>query len=509
MSNRRHSEFESRKAWRSVAELLILVVLLSILPYADREIARSLGGWTLIAPALALSLAFFGGWLIYVELGHERNFDRQKIPLAALLIALTTGAALNTWAVATSWIEGAPMTAGPRTTSKLKTDLDAVAASPDVERFGKVAGSTGLPSAPSLNVMVPYVKGMLDDVKCTAIEDSKEPAFMGAFECRLRSNTTPEWPACRFIWSLAPIHEGTGATLATAKSRDDVVAKFTRSGYGKFDLSGGPPAAAPYLGVAFIACASGNLPDPPPKGNLRVAFVLANPAQITTYHSIFRTVGFDWVGNDHFVRPYIAELFALTSLYKVSHIIFSDNAKFTQTVTSSDQDDLFGVDEIAALRQMPWGSVRVGNQSDGQLGNSRGSCLLVADVSGLRSGSLRVHVAPSAVTPDLATADRSLVLLPARGEPISLPCTLISALVTRDMSAANNYPAGLTGKTLAYYLVPGESTQDAQRRGYNVRAAGLTLYLLGFGVTFNARKTPPRVVGLWPRAEFVATKKMP
>ena len=239
-------------------------------------------------------------------------------------------------------------------------------------------------------------------------------------------------------------------------NRQEVVTKFTASGYGKFALSGGASAAAPYMGVAFVACAVGSLPRPTPTGNLRVAFVLAGVPEIHTYHFLFRTVGFDWVATDHFAEPYIAELFALTSLYDVSKMIY-DKTKFTQTVTSSAQHDLFGIAELEELRQSSQDSVRVGNRSDGQLGNSRGSCLLVADVSGLKAALPKVHVAPSAVTPDLSTADRSLVLLPANAEPISLPCTLVSALVTRNMSAASDFPPALTGTTLRYYPAQGES----------------------------------------------------
>src|SRR5205814_1009773 len=130
-------------------------------------------------------------------------------------------------------------------------------------------------------------------------------------------------------------------------------------------------------------------------------------------------------------------------------------------------------------------SIRVGNRSDGQLGNSRGSCLFVATVSGLNRDSVRVHVAPSGVTSDLSTTDRSLVLLPPTKQPISLPCTLVSALVTRNMSQASNYPPELTGPTLPYHIALGESKQDAQRAAYNIRAAALTLYLLGFDVEYN------------------------
>jgi hypothetical protein len=525
MSDRPDYRSGDASPWISFRELFVAVVLLSILPYFSRDTAQSLGLWTVIAPGVAFWLAVFGGALVLFEWRRDgppgQSYRQQRLTWqpadsprrayatqllrAALLSTLVVGAGLNTWAVATSWAQGRPKAAEQTTAESDASDLNAITASPGVQQLTKTGGAKSLPSAPNLKVMLRYITGMLSQARCTATRDPADPPFTSAFVCTVTANKTPRWPRCRFIWSISPVYAN--GRLATVESRVDVVTKFKKSGYGKFGPPGVKPSTAPYLGVAFVACGKGAARTG--KANLRVAFVLSNASQITKYSSGFRTVGFDWIQADHLAKPYVAELFSLASLYKVTQIISTAKEKFTQTMTSSAHDDLFDVKALDALRRIQSGSIRVGNRSDGQLGNSRGSCLLVAAASGLSRDSLRVHIAPSAVTSGLAAADRSLVLLPPTKPAVSLPCTLVSALITRDMSQANNYPAALTGTTLRYRVTKGESKQDAQRAAYDIRAAGLTLYLLGFEVTYDRARTPPQVVGSWPRTAFVAAKKIP
>jgi hypothetical protein len=498
MPNRRNTD---SAAWLHFWELAFAVIALSFLPYLSREAARSLGLWVIIAPGAALALAVFGGRLIYLE-GQppltSRPVRANRRAEAALLLTLVAGAALNIGAVAAVWTK---REARPHTSAEsIASDLNKVAALPGVVQFAGSAITRPLPSTPRLKVMAPYIRGMLSRTMCTARGDRAVLGLPVTFLCTMVPTVASHWPQCRFTWTLSPVY-ARGA-LATVTSRDDVVNKFSHSGYGKFGLAGGRQGTSPYVGVAFVGCS--RKPGTVTKANLHVAFVLSTESQIAKYGSALRTVGFDWIEPDHLAAPYIAELFSLASLYKVTRLISSDESKFPQTVTTSAHDDLFDKDAIEALRSIPPEGIRVGNRSDGQLGNSRGSCLLVDMVSGLTTDPARLHVAPSAVTSDLSLADRSLVLFSRKAKPTSLPCTLVSALVTRNMGRARNYPPALTGTRLYYRIAPGQSKQDAQRAAYNIRAAGLTLYLLGFDVTYDSKAL--RVVGSWPRSEFISTK---
>jgi hypothetical protein len=422
--------------------------------------------------------------------------EALRAALTGFLIILTVVVTLNAWVVTTVWIANQPL---PPTRPTLKTsNLDSIASAAGVAEFTKAGWPAGLPVAPSLTRMDSRIVASLGNTRCAAVADPANPAFTAMFECTMQPSPVVQ-AECRFRWSLTPVFE-TGNTLATVKDRDDVVAKFPTSGYGKWAVSG-PAAAVPYVGVAFVACANGRLPNPIPDWKLRVAFVLADAKDINDFHALFRTVGFDWVARYYFDEAYVAELFALASLYRVSRLVFTSQTSFSQTVTSSAQHDLFGVAAISAFRKLAWNDVHVGNVSGSQLGNSRGACLLVADVSGVASASVAVHVAPSGITPDLTTVDRSLVLLPTGSQPRSLPCTLVSAMISRNMPA-KDYPSSLTGKTLRYYLVEKDSTLAAQRLGYAVRSAALTLYLLGFSVKYNPDVRTTHVSGSWPRKQF-------
>jgi hypothetical protein len=497
--NQRYYGSREAATWLHFRELFIAVVSLSILPYLSRGTAQSLGHWAVIAPGVALSLALFGGFFIYLDsrLAYSNDPARQLL-IAALLLTLVVGTGLNTWAVAAVWTKREP---SQEAAVSKTSDLNDIAGSPDVIRFAEAAGQKKLPSVPNLNVMVPYIREMLSHTTCAATEDSTHLGITHDFECTRRPSRASRGPQCQFTWSLSPVYAGTA--LAIVKGRDDVVTKFKhQSGYGKLVLSSASEATAPYVGVAVVGCAG--RAGKPPRQNLRVAFVLSTASQTTRYKSVFRTVGFDWIEPDYLPEPYIAELFSLTSLYKVTQLISSDKAKFPQTMTTGAHDVLFDRDAIQALRKVPRSSIRVGNRSDGQLGNSRGSCLLVAKTLGLTRDSVRAHVAPSAVTSDLSLADRSLVLLPPGNEPISLPCTLVSALATRSIKPVSNYPAEFSGATLHYRIAPEESRQDAQRAAYNIRAAALTLYLLGFDVKYD--KAAVRAIGFWPRSEFTKTR---
>jgi hypothetical protein len=490
-------------------ELFLAVVSLSLLPYLSRDTARSLGRWAVVAPGVALALAIFGALLIYLEWQPIPRTDRSSIrerAAAALLLTLVVGAALNTYTVATVWLDppqsqkslkfGTGNPKPPR--GSTKSNLNDIAALPGVIQFAQAAHEKALPTAPDLTVMLPYIRGMLSRSRCAVLPNPTDPVFTDGFMCTLKRSSSPSWPECHFLWSLSPVY--TRGALATVSGRDDVVTKFKRGGYGKYMPPGVARSTLPYVGVASVGCPSGA--GKPGTANLRVAFVLSNASQIATYHSAFRTIGFDWIDTDYLPAPYIAELFSLVSLYRVTQIIGTDRTAFRDTMTSSAQDALLDAEALKALRGLQ-GDVRVGNRSDGQLGNSRGSCLLAAAAAGLTKDSVRVHVAPSVVTPDLSIADRSLVLIPPTNELISLPCTLVSALVTRNMAQAKNYPGQLTGTQLSYQTDSGESKQDAQRAAYNVRAAGLTLYLLGFDVAYDAAARPGQVVGYWPRSEFI------
>lgn len=493
--------------WLRPFQLVTAVVVLSILPYIDRATAQVLGAWVLIAPGLALSIVVFGLLRLckrpYERTSESSNSDPNYAAVAFLSTYLLVATALNCWVVATVWIVTTPKT--DAVVPEMKTsNLEDVVKAKDIQTLAG-AGGGPIASTPKLSYLDADIMNTLRDVTCAHVPNATNSTFTNEFECRMSSDRTLNRPMCRFIWKVGPMFDS-GTDLAIVTNRDDVVSKFTTSGYGRWGLSGGPPSDAPYLGVAFVACAHGSLPSPISEWNLRVAFVLSKLADIKEYNSLFRTVGFDWVTPQYFDRPYIAELFALTSLYRVSGLLFTGNPPLAQTMTSSRHDDLFGVEQLKALRQIALTNVRVGNNSDGQLGNSRGSCLLVASVSGLTDVSgAKVHVAPSAVTPVLSTADRSLVFIPTVSEPISVPCTLVSALVTRDMSSASKYPPALTGTTVRYYLAPGESMRDATRRGFNVRATGLTLYLLGFAVTYDGKRFA-QVTGSWPRDEFIAAR---
>ncbi|MDX6444400.1 MAG: hypothetical protein QOH71_1474 [Blastocatellia bacterium] len=490
--------------WLRPFHLITAVAVFSILPYIDRGTAQSLGKWVLIAPILALLIVGFG-LVRLVKSGRNSAKTKNKTDYAAILFLLTflIATAANCWVVATLWIVAEPIVATPVATSEMKTsNLEDAIQAKDVQTLASSSGG-GLANATNLHYMDPDVRSALKDVKCTHVADATNPTFANEFECNMPSDPAAQRPACRFNWKVTPIVDAE-SELAVVSNRQDVVSKFATSGYGKWGLSGGSPNQAPYVGVAFVACSDGSLPNPISNWNLRVAFVLSKAADVRKYNSLFRTVGFDWVTPQYFARPYLAELFALTSLYDVSELVFKGAPPLAQTMTSNRHDDLLGVEELGAFRQVGWTNVRIGNNSDGQLGNSRGSCLLVAAVSGLaKIGGTQVHVAPSAVTPVLSTVDRSLVLMRTGGDPISVPCTLFSALLTRDMSLAKNYPPALTGTSVRYYLSPGESTSDAMRRGFNVRAAGLTLYLLGFGVSYDGKERPAQVTGSWPRDEFI------
>lgn len=496
--NQRYYDSREAATWLHFRELFIAVVSLSILPYISRDTAQSLGHWAIISPGVALSLALFGGFFIYLDsrLAYS-NDPARRLLIATLLLTLVVGTGLNTWAVAAVWTKREP--SREAAVSKI-SDLNDIAGSPDVIRFAETAGQKKLPSVPNLNVMVPYIRDTLSYTTCAATEDSTHLGITHDFECTLKPSKAWHGLRCQFNWSLSPVYAG--MALATLQGREDVVTKFHHGGYGKWGPPGTSEATAPYVGVAVVGCASraGN----PSRRNLRVAFVLSTAAQTTDHKSVFRTVGFDWIEPDYLDEPYIAELFSLASLYKVAQLISSDKAKFPQTLATAAGDVLFDKDAIHALRKVPLGSIQVGNRSDGQLGNSRGSCLLAAKILGLIRDSVPVHVAPSVATSDLSHADRSLVLLPPGTEPISLPCTLLSALATRSINPASNYPAEFSGATLHYRIAPEESRQDAQRAAYNIRAAGLTLYLLGFDVEYG--KDAVRAIGFWPRSEFTKTR---
>jgi hypothetical protein len=487
------------------------VVALSLLPYFSRTVTDSLGRWVAIAPALALAISVLGGLLIHFEETRRPPALRQRrsgqVPSIhmALLAVLVTAVAANLWAVWQIWAAPGPVQgAAPeqvRGAPVLRTSaLDQLGRSPSVLDFASAAGKRPLPSSPSLSVMTAYVSGILATAKCVA--DRQAGSQIRGFECTLGPSKQPEWPSCRFTWSLSPVTDPSGSTLVSAASRDEVVTKFPHSGFGKYGEDAG--AGAPYIGVAFVNCGGTRVAALPPGGNLRVAFVLSAADDISTYHALFRTVGFDWTSADYFKKPYIAELFALASLYDVSRILYRDRALTTLTSTGHE---LFGQTQIEALRELSLTTLWIGNRSDGQLGNSRGSCLLLADASHLATSTARLIIAPSGVTPDLPTSDRSLILLPKKGGAASLPCTLVSALTTRNMNAARDYPASLQGEALDYLQQKEQSRQDAQRIGFNIRAAGLTLYLLGFRVSYDLGRHPNQVVGFWPRAEFITPNR--
>jgi hypothetical protein len=482
-----NGRYRRGQPFRHFSDVLVVVVGLSLLPYLDRDVARTLGRWVLITPALAVWVALYGVWNV-LESGKP---FRGRAPGAELALALgvLTAALLNGVAVWHVWIAGQPK---PKSAVKT-TDLNELADLPGVKSFASEAGKRPFPSAPGLKVLTPDLVAMLAQVECKAIDDPGGRPFAGGFVCTRRADRSLGLPGCRFTWPLSPVYDPSTSALATVKSRDDVVTKFTTSGYGKWGVSSGNSRTAPYVGVAFVTCAKGGIRKR--KDNLRVAFVLDTASQIRDFRALFRAVGFDWISADYFAKPYVAELFALTSLFEASRIIYTDRGRFARTLTTSANDDLFDASGIEALRALRERDIRVGNRSDGQLGNSRGSCLLVAKAVEGRTAPLPVHVAPSAATTDLTTSDRSLVLLQPKRDPISLPCTLASALVTRNMSAAAKYPNELTGTQLRYSVEPGEPKLDAQRPSYNVRAAGLTLYLLGFAVSYDAEKSPRQVIG--------------
>lgn len=493
--------------WLSPFELLVAVILLCILPFIDRETARALGPWVFIAPALAALLVCLA-WLQLAWARFEEDAYRSakltKRLARAFLAILLLAIGLTFWEDV-YWIANGPKQAVPeKMTSNLKDALK----EKGVQQFGKAMGGS-ITASPNLKLMNPDIRSTLGAAKCKAVSYKKNPGFIKKFQCDMSSDIATQRPQCRFVWKLKPIHEA-GNNLAIVSNRRDVVSKFPSSGYGKWGLSGKPISKAPYVGVAFVACAADKLRKSQKNWNLHVAFVLSTAEEIENYKSTFRTVGFDWITPQHFARPYQAEIFALTSLYRVTQLIYSGKPPLQQTVTSSKQADLFDVEQLKALRKIPPSEIRVGNNSDWQLGNSRGSCLLAAAASGFTGSSgTELHVAPSVVTPIMSKADRSLVLIPAGGEPISLPCTLFSALITRNMSSASNYPPALTGKLVRYYHSPGESMEESVRSGYATRAAGLTLYLLGFSVKYNPNRSTTHVTGKWPREEFITGTSAP
>jgi hypothetical protein len=507
----RDSGYNRDSAWLSFPVLLAAVVSLSLLPYLERPTAQTLGLWTLIAPALAVALELFGGLAIYAD--SPTSSQSATMPLIrrvssiGLILSLLTAAIANLCAVAIVWVKTPAETrTGTAAPAALRTSpLSALATSDAIGQFAKAAGERRVRASPSLGTLTPYTKGMLAKTRCRALPKQLASPVTRSFICTLQANREPRWPACRFIWLLRPVYEHATATFATVQSRADVVAKFPTSGYGRFAITGNG-TRAPYVGVASVACGGPRLSDLPPAGNLRVAFVLAEAAAISKYRALFRTVGFDWLAAEYFDRPYIAELFALTSLYDVSQIILNDHRRFARTVSSVSRDDLFDSTAIDALRSFAASDLRLGNRSDGQLGNSRGSCLLAMAASNLATTTVRVHIAPSLITRDLSTADRSIDLTPFKGNSVSLPCTLMSALVTRNMRAAVHYPTTLAGSQLRYAVERGESDREAERAGLSIRAAALTLYLLGFEVSYDAIKNPRQVVGSWPRLELVPAR---
>lgn len=496
-------------AWLMVMALVAAVALLAILPYVGREATLVLGRWILLAPALAVTLAATGGFALYQLFFPHRSAMEESIKRSpgwagvVLLSALFVAALANLVAVAVLWLAQVPRPpASSAAPVPSRADLAVLAANPDMQLLGHALVGSAIPASPQLRVLEPFIRGSLRDVSCDAHFDPSDATVTREFVCTMPAVASPSRPACELRWSVTPIFEANGSSLAVIGTRDDVVTKFSSSGYGMWAVSGKPSTLPSFVGVAFVACEEGKLPSPITSWNLRVAFVVDSAEEVAAEGHIFRTVGFDWIARSYFQRPYLAEVFALASLHSITGLIRNDQVHFVQGLRSLAKDDVLSDAALRALRSRPASMIHVANRSDSQLGNSRGSCLLAAEMLGTSPG-VSVHVAPSAITRDLPTADRSLVVFSAGHDPISVPCSMVSALVTRDMSGAVGYPTALSGGSMQIYSPSGLSSREVQRRGYNIRAAALTLYLLGFSVSYSPARNPDIVAGLWPRAEHV------
>jgi hypothetical protein len=397
---------------------------------------------------------------------------------------------------------------------------------------------------------------MYQNTSCGYFDD-RRPAEI---ECTINALLT--MPQLQFKWRLSPVWSPLG-DLRTVQSRQDVIRDEFRMG------GVGQSPTGEKAGVATVTCAEPASADPQCDMDLRVAFIIStsnrNKINIATLYqdytdsrqepfssgscekdfnlfpSLFRTVGYDWVKQPGIAPsvPFYHEMFAILSLYKISQMIAaSESPDFEEELSdglrTADGYEIIPANVVRAYvsNSSCKGGIRVGNNSDYQLGASRGACSLIHwsvahakasylgsaetladedDQTGSQAGRREWAVVPKAFTPMLPNTDRTFILFGDDGGVThSMPCVLVTNWIVNQIPyeglasifrVSNNFPAGYRTGVVAYTLSPREQ-QDSQRRAeaLGLRASAAVLHMLGFKIVYNSET---QISGMWPREGFL------
>ena len=504
--------------WTGLFQLTAAVAFLAGVPYLSRETAGTLGIWALLPALLAVAVAIFGLLVMTRELAafatvkskyrelqsHLTNITHPPKSLftyyiTIYLVGLILASGINCVAILRVWLP--PAKATTSSTGPKQVDLKEFRS--NVLAFlSTLDPAVDRPSKPQVrgDYLAPQIRQLLQGAPCVA-----KPGTPGhpieELVCSGNISVHDQSLSCEFTWILKPAREGSSQDLVVVRDRMDLV-RFQKSGYGVYAVSKTGSGPVPHIGVAKVACGA--------VAQLDISFVLSSPEDIGEYKSIWRTVGFDWKVPEHYDTPYLPELFALSSLYHLSVLLRNSRDLVPTSRATTEGHVLLSEDAVRKLRALMPNELRVGNRSDYQLGHARGACKLALQ-SMISSSQTKVttHIAPSLFIPSLVNADPSLVALPSDAEVTSIPCAPLMATLANIgfPDQLDGYPQTLRSEIVNYELLPGEVHSAARRRVLGTRAAGLTLYLLGFAL--DAPKVssndvyPDVVVGRWPRAELL------